>query len=579
MYPSLDGFKQALQGFSANLDALSHQEHDLMQRKDALGKRITQASQFDDRRLHAKSPLRQQVNALRESIQKAFELWDQKIQDSLPMKQLTSQYQDRIIFLIFGKVNAGKSSFANFVTEQFDSKDIRRFRFENGKVVYMNENERFKEGFTETTAEIQGVELGENLVLLDSPGLHSVTPVNGDLTRKFIDSADAVLWLTSSDSPGQVQELRDLKEELEKRKPLQPIITRSDSKEQDWCEEAGDILTRLVNKTPANRSLQENDVLNRLKDVDGLVQASVRLPVSISVHAYKENEPSLENFHESGLAGAFDRLTALVSEASEYKGRKAQQQLHNFMKNEVAHSLRVGMLPRIEEILKELQRTTQEISVQKEIIAEKVIVDVKRCLHDLIEQNKESRDKKSLLKALNEAINQNINQELEPLLRSLVQDMAKISVELNENQVDDFKNKTVDVERRKGSAKSSLAGSGGALAGAAAGAALGSFIPGVGTAVGGLIGGFAGHFFGKKAGESYFVETETVTEVVGVSAEEITASLSRQIDQLVPTAVQKAVEQVIAQLQPVAEMCQRLQGEIERFERELSIEGSETNVA
>ncbi len=78
-----------------------------------------------------------------------------------------------------------------------------------------------------------------------------------------------------------------------------------------------------------------------------MVQEVVRLPVSISVHAYKENEPSLENFHESGLAGAFDRLTALVSEATEYKGRKAQQQLHNFMKNEVAHSLRVGMLPRI----------------------------------------------------------------------------------------------------------------------------------------------------------------------------------------------------------------------------------------
>lgn len=578
MYPSLDGFKQALQGFSANLDALSHQEHDLMQRKDALGKRITQASQFDDRRLHAKSPLRQQVNALRESIQKAFELWDQKIQDSLPMKQLTSQYQDRIIFLIFGKVNAGKSSFANFVTEQFDSKDIRRFRFENGKVVYMNENERFKEGFTETTAEIQGVELGENLVLLDSPGLHSVTPVNGDLTRKFIDSADAVLWLSPSTSPGQVQELRDLKDELEKRKPLQPIITRSDSLEED--EDANnELIQKIVNKTIKNRALQENDVLSRLQDFNGVVKEMVRLPVSISVHAYKYNEPSLENFRESGLACAFDRLAALVSEAAEYKGRKAQQQLHNFMKNEVAHSLRVGMLPRIEGILQELQRTTQEISVQKEIIAEKVIAYVKRCLHDLIEQNKESRDKKSLLKALNEAINQSINQELEPLLRSLVQDMAKISVELNENQVDDFKDKTVDVERRKGSAKSSLAGSGGAVAGTLLGAELGSVVPVVGTVIGGIVGGIAGHWIAKKAGDSYFVETETVNEVVGTSTEEINASLSKQIDQLVPTTVQKAVEQVTAQLQPVAEMCQRLQGEIERFERDLNVEGSETNVA
>ena len=49
------------------------------------------------------------------------------------------------------------------------------------------------------------MELGLRLVFLDSPGLHSVTDKNGELTRRFTDSADAVLWLTPSTSPGQVQ--------------------------------------------------------------------------------------------------------------------------------------------------------------------------------------------------------------------------------------------------------------------------------------------------------------------------------------------------------------------------------------
>ena len=56
-------------------------------------------------------------------------------------------------------------------------------------------NEAFVEGVTETTARIQVWSWGR-CVLLDSPGLHSVTDANEAVTRSYTDSADAVLWLT-----------------------------------------------------------------------------------------------------------------------------------------------------------------------------------------------------------------------------------------------------------------------------------------------------------------------------------------------------------------------------------------------
>src|SRR5690625_7633165 len=85
------------------------------------------------------------------------------------------------------------------------------------------------------------------MLLLDTPGLHSLTAENAALTRQFLESADGMLWLSSSTSPGQVQELDTLALELRRRKPLLPVITRSDFIDEDIV---GDEIVKVVcNKT------------------------------------------------------------------------------------------------------------------------------------------------------------------------------------------------------------------------------------------------------------------------------------------------------------------------------------------
>ena len=95
------------------------------------------------------------------SFNDSLEVCDTELKKQDLSTSLTQRYSDRIFFLVFGKVNADKSLFCNF---------IRYFTFVDGQVVDLKEA-RFKEGFTETTVTIQGVEIGKRFVLLDSLGL------------------------------------------------------------------------------------------------------------------------------------------------------------------------------------------------------------------------------------------------------------------------------------------------------------------------------------------------------------------------------------------------------------------------
>lgn len=581
MTTSTLNFFKALDQFQANVGHLAQQQGDLLEQKEQLKKSISNSSQFNQKGLNKRSPLAQSIDGLRKSIEKTFKSWDQAVDDALPMKQLAEQYQDRIIFLIFGKVNAGKSSFANFIVSQAGDHQVKRFQFHEGKVKYLKQGEQFKEGFTETTATIQGVEIGKHLVLLDTPGLHSVTSVNGDLTRRFIDSADAVLWLTPSASPGQVQELNDLKAELEKKKPLLPIITRSDFSDEEWCDDAQDIIKSLKNKTPENRALQQNNVTDRLMEfkIGGSVGLkSAKQPLSISIHTFKHDIDTGVSrdlaFERAGLSHLFVQLTALITEAAAYKSNKAKQQMENFLKEHILLSLNQQIQPLVKQAQNSCDSALKKLDFEEKNIAKNALIATEAEVLDLIEKHKSNRDQKKLLKEVNDLVNQQINIELQKSLYDFSEKIDLVTHQLDEQQVKGFSDRTMDFKRVKGLVPQSLAGTGGAVAGTMGGAALGSIVPGVGTLLGGAIGGILGGLAGSAAG-SYFVETETITEVIGVGSEELEQSLKEQIAKSVPKTVQTALAQVKGQIQSVQRVCDGLNAEIQKFSKSVAGESHE----
>ncbi|OCH40708.1 GTPase [Aliivibrio fischeri] len=558
-------FITSLRDFTGDFVLVNNREDELTKMQFEFESKIKKTLENSNGKLKKESLLFSLTDALKVSVLNGIKEWNEKLIDSLPMKKLSEEYSDRIILLVFGKVNAGKSSFCNFITEQFPNEEIKRFCFVDNRIEYFEQS--FAEGVVETTATIQGVEIGRNFVLLDSPGLHSIVDENGDLTRRFTDSADAVLWLTPSSSPGQVQELTDLKLELEKKKPLLPIITRSDQLIEDWSDELNDLVHTIVNKSESIRQLQEVDVIERVKalgNVDDLKSA-----ISISIHAYREHQEKENAQSQAGLNRLFSSLSDIIHEAKEYKVEKANQQLINFINDNVLSTLEKDISPQLLKLKDQTQKTLDDLKKKESLIISELLTTVKSQVRGVVEQHSASQDKVAISSDLNQLIEHELTLILQEELKDLVNQINTTSSSLNTDDLGDFEKQTVNVERIKGSAGKSISTGVGGIGGSAGGALIGSMIlPGVGTAIGGVIGGMLGGAAGSAVG-NYWVETEQVEHVVGFSVEDMLMQISEKITILIPNLVHYTMSEVRDSVLVVDRFANAILGEIEKFEYQI----------
>jgi predicted GTPase len=548
-------FLSALEQFQSNFKYISDKEQDLIKIKSALVEQLTLADQFSDQKINQEHPLFKLAQHLKSSINHSVQCWDTKLEESLPMRALSEQFADRVILLVFGKVNAGKSSFCNFLTDLFHENQVKRFYFEQGKVRYFDG--AFAEGVTETTAQIQGVELGANLVLLDSPGLHSVVVENGELTRRYTDSADAVLWLTPSSSPGQVQELVDLKLELEKKKPLQPVITKSDVLKEDWCDIAQDIIQKVENKSSEIRKLQEEDVKSRVLALGGVCE--LKSAVSVSVHAYKSlQEVSNDPLKESGLHGLFERLVVIVDEANSYKVNKAKYQMINFLDGEVLRTLNDDIRPKVQQLQEQMKKTTEILQQRQTMLAARILDSVLCEIPLIVDNHINNQDKDAISRDLNRLIEKYIADTLAEELADYVNAIQQVSSNLSGKNLGDFSDITIDVRQVTGKRAQSVSSSAGALGGTAAGFAIGG-------PVGAFFGGLLGFLGGNEIGERIFVEITTHKEKVGISPDLVISTTAAEIRKSLPSLVEKVFSDVRKSLEPLQDYADSVVIAIENF--------------
>lgn len=350
------------------LDAIVLRPHDPGAAQARMGRwfnALTQAMQSHRLQGHAAlggaHPLAQQRELLNAGLSSCMAAWERQWHSLAPVQALARSFEDHVMLLVFGKFNAGKSSLCNLLAERFAAHgcSVHFFRLSGGRVE--DAIGPLPEGATETTACVQGVVLGERLVLLDTPGLHSVTPENAELTQRFTDSADGVLWLTSSTSPGQVQELGELARELHRHKPLLPVITRSDVIDEDEVD--GEIVKRLRNKSGANRRLQQGDVQARAQQKlqsMGVAPALLKPAVSLSAHVVRAQGQTPQALSEGGFGQLYVSLLEIVEAARNYKQRKPAEVLLHHLEETVLHSLEQQLCPGLallgREILLEQER-------------------------------------------------------------------------------------------------------------------------------------------------------------------------------------------------------------------------------
>ena len=508
-------FRESVTGFSTDFDRVRSGEQLLLERvkkreqrlQDLMGREpAAGVSQSHD--------AAKLVYELKSAINGAIRQWTEMLAATAPVTALSKKYEDRAILLVFGKVNSGKSTFVNLLVDEIQQAGagVRGFALEAGAEI--DAAPRFAVGATETTARIQGVEVDDRLVLMDSPGLHSVTEENHDLTKLFTDSADAVLWLTPSTSPGQVQELQVLTEELNRKKPLLPVITKSDWCDVDWCE-ATDRITRIWrNKTADNRKAQEDDVLSRTRQLG--LKGEIRPVISTSVLVYEKGGRSDDAREETGLVRLYDCLVDLVDHANQYKTGKAEQVARNYIDEQVIRAIDQSVKPAVSNLVTGSDRWIQNLDgAKRQEIKDDVQSDALSQIRRIADRHRATQNKKAIADELVAAVNDRL---ANALLRELSEYVGELSrsvaplLKLSAADLSDFEDITIDYERKKGAAARSVSASVGGVAGTALGTLIP--IPVVGNVIGGIIGTIAGDLIGRL-----FVNSESVSEVVGVSTE------------------------------------------------------------
>lgn len=521
------------------------------------------------------------IDQVIKGIQYTIKNIDSETRDFEKRLQIQDKYKERLIILVFGKVNSGKSSFSNYFVDLFQKRhpaeSIEYFYFENGEQKILPESS-FKVGSTETTAKIQGVELGK-LVLLDTPGLHSVTKENGELTKKYTDSADLILWLSGSNSPGQTQELEELKDELEKGKVLFPVITKSDITEEDIEIVNGEekLVSKLVMKSSDTQKLQQDDVYKRAQnkllefnfnaDLNKLHKS-----ISLSTHYVKEYKEQKNVLVKAGISNLFSGLNDIYDLVIESKKNNVRMQVKNYLSDINTH-----LAENIEKPFSSLQDTLKkqkkEIKDKSGYINTMVLNSVMIQVSGIISKHSQQKDVKPIVYDINQAIINEINQQLDIAFEAIFKSLIKsITVQKNVefNLESGFEDETISFKYQKGATKKSLTSAAGGAGGVWAGAALGNFlVPVVGGVVGGLLGGFIGGILGDKAGD-YFIETETITKAIGIDSSKVEAELNSKLQKVIPKLVNDSIDALLIQFEPLEKVIEESLKEIEKFKAEWS---------
>lgn len=492
------------------------------------------ANYIHQQRIDTKLPLAELLLANLASAKSAIASFEQTTQQHMFNTKFRDEFSDSLLVFVYGKVNAGKSSLGNLVAMHPASKTKPQFfRYdEAGKARHQAELEELKaiEGFetkeTEATSSIQGFRLPA-LSWIDTPGLHSMTPVNGKLAQDYIDAADIVLYITSSDSPGRSTDAQEITDLITLRaKKVCVLLTKSDVSEED--EVNGELVAVLKAKSPQVRAEQEKWVKQQLKDY--LKQEANRIGdvISISVLLAKNGdwrESNLDMFYQLLNNQALKHAKTLKQETPRLRFNSLLTQTLQGNQTDAPSLQQIKQL--FEQLEKKAYNDGQQLLAAQQVVWEAIETELRGIVSNIVDKYAASKNTTAIKNELETAFPPLVKQHLMTEISQHIQqfnDNLPLSLQLNQ---------AINLTDKTESLSYTVSHSGkGAAAGALAGFLLGG--P-VGAMLGGLAGGAAGGAFNER---------KRKTIILGDNREEVISALLKDIEQEVNKMIQSALQQV-----------------------------------
>lgn len=468
--------------------------------------------------------------------------------------QFRDEFNDSVLVFVYGKVKAGKSSLGNFVAKhpankkskpQFFTYDQAGQKQEQAKLEEIEDESGFETKATEATNNIQGFRTS-GLTWIDTPGLHSLTDENGALAQRYIEAADLVLYITSSDSPARASDVREIVSLVAaKNKTVCIVLSKSDLMEED--EVNGELVQLRIGKSPENRHLQENHVRSELKKEMG-EQLAQRISHIHSCSTLLGHD-GINGNKEAWIQSNMDVIYALLHKEAITNAKTHKEKVPKERLNALINTI-IGSPSKPTLILQELiqQFNTLKIEAEKE---EKTLLNralevntnirhqlkntVSTCLNTYLEEFGENEGmaksaQQHLNNQLKAVINPLVEQELlNAITRSILDFDEALPLNLQLSQLPEFKEKFKEI-----AVKNNNTGWGaffGGLLGAAIDVMALGMTLGAGTAAGAALGGMLG------ATESSGV-TNT-RKKIGDNREEMQQQIINMLEKALPPLVEK----------------------------------------
>jgi tRNA U34 5-carboxymethylaminomethyl modifying GTPase MnmE/TrmE len=372
--------------------------------------------------------------------------WLKNFDEMIEREKFRSDLSNYFIVIIFGKVKAGKSSLGNFIAKhKLDSQKVEFFKYDEAgkkqsiKKLEEIEEDSFATNNLECTVEIQGFKL-DGMAWIDTPGLGSMVKENGDLAKEYIQSADYIIYPTSSDSPLQLDEREQLKELFEQNKKVSICITKSDYNDEDECECGSEngckncnegMIKVLKNKLSSNRKDQENFVKEEIAKLIPKDKEFILGDVfSISSHTAKKGLDSsdIELFEESNIPKFYELLSGVIKDkASKLKADAPYEGLKSFIDFNILGSDTIKQNSSIKNIKLKLESLDQVIKESNErfvILKENANNQLISEIQSIIEKYASKIDKKNYKKIFSD-IDSEINDKIYYIIKENISEILK----------------------------------------------------------------------------------------------------------------------------------------------------------
>lgn len=336
-----DAFKILQSEFDSKKSDIKYKETEFDKQRKNFVQQLDMREKNLSKLIGKSNPLITLAEGLTKEFQGIFDRWEEQVSARAKGTKFRDDFGDSLLVFIYGKVKSGKSSLGNYMawghsepTPDVKKKSLQPIYFSaeqtqvkgGDKAQEAKNNLQFRVNATEATSSIQGFKL-PGLTWVDSPGLHSVNAVNGDLAKEYAEHADLILYTMNSQAPGRASDMEEIKELLNSNKKLMILLTGSDTTDEDEDSD-GNIITLTVMKDAADRESQVQHVHKELKVLNNNKNIlSEILPISTR---YAELNPTSEGLSDSGMGRLMYELkTICKSQALDIKLNTPMENLRN----------------------------------------------------------------------------------------------------------------------------------------------------------------------------------------------------------------------------------------------------------